>query len=146
MKGKLERAVTLLREGGYTCVFCSEDTCLTDRRRGVKPLLELYRAGTRLHGFAAADKVVGKAAAYLYVLLEVETVHAQTLSRPAREVLARYGIPVSCTVLTEAIRDRSGNGFCPMERAVWSVEDPAQALAAIEERLSQLEASDGKQK
>lgn len=58
----LHFARTLLEKENYTCVICRGEDVLTDRRRGVKPLMELLESGKDLHGFSAADKVVGKAA------------------------------------------------------------------------------------
>ena len=75
-----EKAKTLLAEGGYTCVICGGDKVYTSHERGVKPLLELLEQGAELKGFSAADRVVGKAAAFLYVLLGVSAVYAGVIS------------------------------------------------------------------
>ena len=66
MNKNLSKARRLLLDGGYTCVLCHGDTIITDTRRGIRPLLELCRSGRNLQEFSAADKVVGKAAAFLY--------------------------------------------------------------------------------
>ena len=134
-----ERALLLLRENDYTCALCLGERVITSSRRGVAPLLELVRAGKDLAGFGAADKVVGKAAAFLYVLLGIEKLHALVLSIPAKEVLERYGIGVTYDVLVDRIRNRAGDGFCPMEQAVSTVEDPREALTQIEETLCRLQ-------
>ena len=60
------------------------------------------------------------------------------MSRPAKEVLERHGISASWDVLTEAIRNRTDTGFCPMETAVWDMDDPAEALAAIKKKVMEL--------
>ena len=140
MQSNLTRALTHLREGGYTCVLCRKDETLTATERGVKPLLDFLASGQDFSGFCAADRVVGKAAAFLYVLMGIDALHAEVLSVPAQAVLARYGIPVTYTALTEAIRNRTGDGFCPMEQAVWSIDDPQCALAAIEQKRRALQA------
>ena len=67
----LEKARSLLERENYTCVICHGEDVITDRRRGVRPLLELLESGKDLHGYSAADRVVGKAAAFLYCLLGV---------------------------------------------------------------------------
>ena len=66
----LEKATELLKDGGYTFVAVSPDEVITSTERGVKPLLEILDSGKNLYKFSVADKVVGKAAAFLYVLLE----------------------------------------------------------------------------
>ena len=134
----LEKARSLLEKENYTCVICRGDDVITDRRRGVRPLLELLESGKDLHGYSAADKVVGKAAAFLYCLLGVKALHAGVLSVPARDVLVSAGISVEWGSLVPAIRNRAGDGFCPMETAVWDLTDPALAPDAIRIALQNL--------
>ena len=134
----LEKARSLLEKENYTCVICRGDDVITDRRRGVRPLLELLESGKDLQGYSAADKVVGKAAAFLYCLLGVKALHAGVLSVPARDVLVSAGISVEWGSLVPAIRNRAGDGFCPMETAVWDLTDPALAPDAIRETLQNL--------
>ena len=73
-------AKRLLESGHYTCVFCKAETVYTDTARGVKPLLSRLDNRVALQGFCAADKVVGKGAAFLYVLLGVRELYAVTVS------------------------------------------------------------------
>lgn len=134
----LEKARSLLEKENYTCVICRGDDVITDRRRGVRPLLELLESGKDLQGYSAADKVVGKAAAFLYCLLGVKALHAGVLSVPARDVLVSAGISVEWGSLVPAIRNRAGDGFCPMETAVWDLTDPALAPDAIRNALKKL--------
>lgn len=135
---ELKRAKSLLAEGGWTCVLCREGEILTSRERGVAPLLSWLDGGSDLSGFSAADKVVGKAAAFLYVLLGVKEVYAPVMSQPAWDTLEKQGIPPSCDTLAPAIRNRAGTGFCPMETAVREIDDPAEALAAIRAKRTEL--------
>ena len=134
----LEKARSLLEKENYTCVICRGDDVITDRRRGIRPLMELLESGKYLHGYSAADKVVGKAAAFLYCLLGVKALHAGVLSVPARDVLVSAGISVEWGSLVPAIRNRAGDGFCPMETAVWDLTDPALAPDAIRAALQKL--------
>jgi hypothetical protein len=134
----LESARSLLERGNYTCVLCRDGRTVTDSRRGVRPLLELLENGTDLHGYSAADKVVGKAAAFLYCLLGVKALHAGVISQPALAVLEATGIVVRYSTLVPAIRNRTGDGFCPMETAVWDISDPALAPDAIRNALQKL--------
>ena len=135
---EFERAWALLQEEGYTCVLCKEEQVFTSRMRGVKPLLSWYDQGLDVKGFSVADKVVGKAAAFLYVLLGVGEVYAQVMSRPAKMVLDTYGIPNGCEEEVDAIRNRTNTGYCPMETAVWNIADPEEALTAIRQKVKEL--------
>ena len=110
MIAALERAKAVLAEGDYTVALCRGDVTYTDTRRGVAPLLALLDAGTDVTAFAAADKVVGKAAAFLYLRLGVAAVHAGVMSAPAHDLLAAHGVAVTCDTLVQAIRNRAGDG------------------------------------
>lgn len=127
-----------LSEGGYTCVIAKGEQILTTKHRGVKPLLDWLDEGADLSDAFAADKVVGKAAAYLYVLLGVRFVYAAVISKPALDVFARYDIEAEYDTLVDAIQNRTQTGFCPMERAVWTVEEPEGVPELLKKELSRL--------
>ena len=131
-------AFNILNEGSYTCVLRRGDITLTDDRRGIRPLLELLESGQDMSGFSAADRVVGKAAAFLYCLLGVRSVYAKVISTPALQVLQSCGIDTYYDTQVNAIRNRAGDGFCPMETAVWNLNDPEKAPDAIREALKKL--------
>ena len=138
-RGHLEKAKMLLQKTGSTCVLCGSDVILTDNRRGVRPLLDLLEGNTAVTGFAAADKVVGKAAAYLYCLLGIGSLYAGIISAPALEALESRNIPVEYGSLVPSIRNRTSNGPCPMENAVLHIDNPEDALLAIEATLMKLQ-------
>lgn len=134
----LEKAKNLLAEGAYACVVCGENFLYTSHERGVKPLLDPLDEGQSFEGFFAADRVVGKAAACLYVLLRIKEVHADIISRRALGVFEKYAVPVYYRELVDAIENRTKTGLCPMETAVWDIENPEDAPAAIKEALKKL--------
>lgn len=134
----MEQAKAILENGGYTCVLRQGDALLTSRLRGVAPLLGWLDAGTVAPGFAAADKVVGRATAYLYCLMGATAVYAGVISDGALEVLSQNGIRVQWGQRVPYIRNRSGDGMCPMEAATADAHTPQQALAAIRAKLQQL--------
>lgn len=138
MNYELHRARKLLEQGDYTCVLCRGGQVFTDNRQGIRPLLELLDGHGNFSGFCAADKVVGKAAAFLYRLMGVKAVYAKVLSKPAAKTLAEGGILLEYEALVAAIRDRTGTGFCPMETAVMDIRDPQEALMALRQRLKEL--------
>ncbi len=131
----LEHAKALLQEGNHTLVLMKGNVLVTSAERGVTPLVALLDGGRDVRNFSAADRVVGKAAAFLYVLLGVKEVYAEVLSAPAEEVLCRHGIVVESQTHTERIINRAGTGLCPMETAVGEIEEPKEALSAIRARL-----------
>lgn len=135
----LVQARQLLDAGNYTCVLCREEAVYTATLRGVRPLLDWLDSGTDLTGFFAADRVVGRGAAFLYCLLGVKAVYARIMSRPAAEVLEAQGIAVEADTFVDGIINRQGNGPCPFEEAVMAITDPAEALAAIRAKMAQMQ-------
>lgn len=135
---ELDKAKMLLSKTDNTCVLCSNQIIITDKRRGVRPLLDLLENKADVAGFAVADKVVGKAAAYLYCLLKIKYLYAQVISQPALDVLAKTDISVEYSKLVPAIQNRTKDGFCPMECAVLNIDSADEALPAIYHTLAQL--------
>ena len=140
MNADLTLAKEELTDNGLTCSIRKGDAVYSSRERGVKPLLKLLDAGQKLTGFSAADRVVGSGAAFLYVLLEVHAVYAGVMSGAALSTLQRHGIAAEYGCLTDRIRNRSGDGFCPIESAVEGETVPAEALRKIRARLSEMKA------
>ena len=120
MTENMKKAVSMLNEQALTLAAVNGNETITSRERGVKPLLELIDEGKTLEGYSAADKVVGAAAAYLYVLLGAKELYANVISRKA------------------AIKNRAGTGFCPMETAVSIAVSPENALMLIRAKLKEL--------
>lgn len=139
MDNNLLNARKLLEAGDYTCVVCREETVYTTTRRGVAPLLNWLESGTDLRGFSAADRVVGRGAAFLYCLLNVKAVHARVMSYPAAEVLKAHNIEAYADTFVEGIINRTGTGPCPFEAAVMDIHDSAAAMIAIRNTRSQLQ-------
>ncbi len=134
----LSKAKKILNEGGYTCVLCKENEIHHSDFRGVKPLVSWYEQKLNLEGFSAADKVVGKATAFLYVLHRVHSVYANVISRPALTVLKNNGIEAEYGVLVENIINRNGDGICPFESTVIDVTDKEEAYQRILDKMSEM--------
>lgn len=131
-------AWNLLESGNYTCVVCKEDTIYTTTHRGVAPLLNWLDEGTNLTGFSAADRVVGRGAAFLYCLLGIKEVRARVMSYPAMEVLRAYGIRAEADTFVDNIINRAGTGPCPFEAAVMHIQKADEALVAIRAKRRQM--------
>lgn len=138
MEADLHNAIDILKSEQCTCVLCKGTIQYRSTQRGVRPLLAWLDEGTDLMGFSAADKVVGRGAAFLYRLLGVRRVHGGIMSVAAVKVLRSGGIEASWDTLTESIRNRQGDGPCPMEAATAACTDPEEALNAIRQALARL--------
>ncbi len=111
---------------------------VTSSERGVKFLLELSAAPGAMSGYVAADKIVGRAAAFLMIRLGITEVYAATLSRPAEELFRAYGIKYSFGNSAERIINRAGTGLCPMESAVQGINEPDAAYEALKAAFEKL--------
>lgn len=131
---QLQEVKTVLLQQQCQIAWKREDEIEISRQRGIKFLLESVDQEKR--GGWIADKVVGKAAAFLIIALEVQEVFAQVISKPAADVLQEYHIPFSYQTMTDYIVNRAGDGMCPMEQKVWDAKTPAQALALLRESVS----------
>lgn len=134
----IEKAKKLLSGGNFTCVLCKDDTSYTSTGKGVSPMLTFLENGTELRGFSAADKIVGKAAAMLFVCAGVTEVFAEVMSKAAVNYLNERGIACSYGVLTDKIINRKGDGLCPMELAVMDIEDEKLGFSAIKNRFDEI--------
>lgn len=136
MNSDLLRAVTSLKESSeYTCVLCKGEKICKSTEKGIKPLIEWVKADADFIGFSAADKIVGKAAAFLYVLLGVKEVYAEVMSEKAVEVFRIHCIPYSYGIFTKEIINRKGTRICPMEETVQYIYEPQEAFDALKEEL-----------
>lgn len=130
----------LLARGDYSCVIADRDRVMTSRARGIAPLLERAERSERLEGAFVADRIIGKAAAMLLVVMRVASVYGQIMSREAEALLSANGIEVEYGALTDHIINRSGDGLCPMEQAVRDLTDCAAAPAVLRRRIEELRA------
>ena len=140
-KNILEIAKSSLETGGYTCVLTDGEISFTSTLRGVKPLVRFVDGGGLPRGLYAADKVVGRATAYLYVILGVKALYAAVISRRALSVLEDNGIDVSYGQLVPNIINRSGDGICPFEKAVADACGPDEAYSLILKKMAEMNIS-----
>lgn len=134
----LQRARALLRESGASVVLCKGENYVTKSQRGIRPLLEWEESGEDYGGWAAADKIVGRAAAFLFILLGVRAVYGEVMSEGAFRILSERGIAAEYDTLAQTIRNREGTGMCPMEQAVLAVTEPTDAPQALRRALQHL--------
>jgi hypothetical protein len=127
-----------LEQENYTCVLTDGESFFTSRERGVKPIVEFIASKRLPKGLFAADKVVGKATAYLYIILEIKSLYAKVISKPALDALTEKGIDVKYELLVDNIINRKGDGICPFETAVLKINDANEAYAAVLDKMIEL--------
>lgn len=65
---------------GHTICLCKDGKLLTSNKRGISPMMDFIEEGRDVTGYSVADKIVGKAAAFLFVLAGVTGVYAEVVS------------------------------------------------------------------
>ncbi len=121
---------------GHSICLCKDGAWFTDDGRGISPMLRFLDENRDLRGFSAADQIVGKAAAMLFVKAGIAAVYGEVMSQAGAEFLEANGIPHGCGTLTEQIINRQGTGICPMEETVSELDDPEAAYKALSARLA----------
>ena len=135
MSKDLELAKSYLNDGATCCVVLDGQATVS-HLTGIRPVLEWIKEGKDLSGCAVADKIVGKAAALLFVLAKVGEVYAGVLSQAGKAVLEQANIPCCFGELTERIINRRGDDICPMEKTVSDIDDPKQAYRALSAKVA----------
>ena len=138
MSGNLTEAKEYLTCRGCTCAAFNGEKYIESFERGVRPLLDLIDSQISLSGFSVADRVVGKAAAFLYLKLKAKEIYAGVISRPAVELLKNNGIPVKYDEQVEFIINRTNTGLCPMEESVLDAVNAEDAEKKIRAKLAAL--------
>ncbi len=125
---------------GHSICLCKDGKFFTDDKKGIAPMMEFISAGRDLAGFSAADVIVGRAAAMLFVKTGITAVYGKVMSCGAKEYLESHSIPCSFGELTERIINRQGTDTCPMEKTVADIDDPDEGYVALERKLKLLKA------
>ena len=136
MDKDFQKAKEEYNKGQYTLVICKDADIVTSDITGIKPLINLIEEKKEYKGYSAADKIVGRAAAFLYTLLEVKNLYGEIMSKGATEILKNAKINFEYKTLTEFIENRKKDGMCPMDEAVKNINDPKEAYEAIKQKIA----------
>lgn len=123
---------------GHSICLCKNGKFFTDDGRGISPMMRFIAKGLDLSGYSAADIIVGKAAAMLFVKAKIASVYGEVMSKSAAEFLEKNNILFSYKVMTDKIINRRGDGACPMELTVESIDDCDTAFTALSDKLKSM--------
>lgn len=139
-----ERLVQAEVRKGQATLCAARDGKLVYRSsgRGIGDLLQVIatQSGTELQALDWGDKLIGRAAALLFVLLRPTSVFGLTMSAGAEDVLREAGVSFAHDEVIPEIPNRTNTGPCPMEAATVGVTDPVlalQILTAVHQRLQE---------
>lgn len=138
MTNDLYQAKNIMNSESLSCTLKKGEIIYKSTERGVKPLLKLLESGTDCTGFSAADRVCGKATAFLYILLGVIEVYSPTVSRGAEDIFEKYGIAFYFDKLEDYILNRTKSSICPIEHSVLEINSPKDALVIIKNKIREM--------
>ncbi len=101
---------------------------------GVEPIL-IYLEDKDFKGTQVFDRVVGRAAAFLYVYGNADYVYANTISKPAIEIFKKNNIKYEAKNIVDEIQNKDKTDLCPFEKLTKNVENPAQAYGLIYKKV-----------
>ena len=135
----LETAKQRLNQRGLTLsIVKNEKIIFESKTHGISDFLEaVERLKSKLEGSSIADRVVGKAVAFLCAYANVQAVFAETLSRSAKALLEKYGIYHEWDNLVERILDAGKTETCPFEKLAENFSDPEEAYKKLKEKLKE---------
>lgn len=136
----LSHAKQMITEEKASCVIIKNNTIVHSAiGNGVKPLIALYENNPEmLKGAFVVDKVIGKAAAMIAVLGGATKVYGVVMSKAAEEYLHHKKIPAKYGRCVDVISNRTGDGLCPLEKAVMDIDDPATAYQVLKDTIRKL--------
>ena len=129
------------KTGNSLMIYRGSRLIFQSASKGIRPHLEAIEThGEALHGTLMVDKIVGRAAALLILYSEAAEANAQVLSRLGKQVLDQHGLSTTYEELVDHIKMKDGNIYCPFERMVQGINDPAEAYAAIVKKMNSFNA------
>ncbi len=126
--------------GGKSCVIAKDGVIVQQLEgRGLSPLLAAFDADRKFVSQALVhDRVVGRAAAAIYALGAARQVIADVMSEDAAAFLKARGIACVSAKSVKEIRNRAGDGSCPLESAVKGLDDPKKMVEVLRATLGKL--------
>ena len=139
MEKDFQKAKEEYNTGKYTLVICKDEDIIKSDVTGIRPVMNLIDSKKDYKGYSAADKIVGRAAAFLYTILQAKNLYGETMSKGAIEILKKSGIYYEYKTLTDFIENRQKTGMCPMDEAVKDINNPNDACEAIRNKIKFLQ-------
>ena len=129
----LESKMRSLIDSGKAAVVAKGGVIVLELEgRGVSPILERLDADPcAFEGAVVMDRIVGRAAAAIYIMGKVREVVAPVMSEGALKLLSDHGVKASADRIVPYIVNRRKTGMCPMDEATFSLENPEEIVLRL---------------
>lgn len=98
----------------------------------------IEKIGNAINGSCIADKVVGKAVAFLCIYKEAKSVYAKILSEKAKRLFEEWNIVFEYGLLVEEILNTNKNNVCPFELKAKNLNNPKKAYYELKKLANSL--------
>lgn len=103
---------------------------------GIKPLYSAYiKVKEQMKGASCADRVIGKAAAWIYKEADIKELYCDVITTRAKNMLLDSGIEVVFIEEIDFVENRDKTGMCPVETLAKDETDFDNLLKNIEKFL-----------
>ena len=131
----LEYAKEVFRKKRLAFVIVRDKEILAEsKEKGVAPFLHVIQR-KNVEGASLADKVVGKAGAFICVYAGIASVYTKVISSPAEKVFQDCDVHVEADDVVPMIKNRRGDDQCPIEKMIFTCETPEAAYTVLKEKV-----------
>lgn len=131
-KKLIDNDLTLVIVKNNNIIYNSKD-------RGILPIyLAVTNESYDTKDAATADKVTGKGAALLCVYGKIKSLHTGIISKPALQFLEDNDIIVTYDKLVDFIKNRAGDGRCPVEILSDDIINPKDIIEPVRQFLTKI--------
>lgn len=135
----LDYARKEFEESKMAFIMARDGTVLAhSKEKGVAPFFSAV-ARKRVRGASLADRIIGKAVAFLCVYRGIVAVYTPVVSKPAVSVLEENQIPWHADQVVPMILNREGDGQCPIESIVAAATSPEEAYLILRKKFEGIE-------
>ena len=99
----LEKAKEIFYSGNYSFVLVKNEDIISSSQKGIMQIVELIESGKDFTDYSLCDRIAGRAAAFLYILLGVKEVHSVKMTKLATNILDRAEIKFSADEYIEKV-------------------------------------------
>lgn len=118
-------------DAGAAVVVAKDGVIIAEEEgHGVEPVLRLLDAD-RLRGAIVFDRVVGRAAASVFVVGGAKKAFTLLADEGSAAFCREHGLALTAEKTVDRILNRDRTGACPLEQAVDGIDDPRKMVDAI---------------
>ena len=120
-------------------IYKDKQVVFTSEEKGVRPMMVYMDTyGPSEEPLTVIDRIVGRGAVILALLINAKTIKTPLISESAMELAEHHGLTVEAEKVVPYIINRQGDGRCPIESAVLGMTDVDEGYAAIKAAIAKL--------